>query len=369
MRKTTCTHLFSTISDTKPSKILIDNIEGNKNDGKPTTTTTDEPTQIPIQHSRKLPILVASSEILDDMTKDFLNSPVGSCYTYNPSFSDPDQGDIVSDPFSQTAEFILRGHSSLLEGSFTYLLLNSKERDDMPVLERISIMESLLKRVEKESRAYQKIFIDAHSTLALSEDIPKESPELHALPGPTTAMYDIVLDSWAISKLPNALENCQKLFKKILSRHFKDGASKNTNVKSIPTQLTFNAVIRAASNTDAKTLKQRDDALDAALWTYDKMHHCDATDRNSATYVYLLQSIKKFVPESRAKGDICHGIFHMAKDEEVVDENVIEELVTNKIPSQAYNNFVKEKLLQQKIPEAWSSNTLTKRYHSKFAIY
>ena len=165
------------------------------------------------------------------------------------------------------------------------------------------------------------------------------------------------------------------------------GSSTNFDVRTCPTPMTFNAVIRIASNFDPKAhaeavekynilngedgsdqksskggdhLRQqqemlRDITIDAALSTYSRMKLCSAltlralkdssknatsrsavkrqaklvsegtlTGRNSATYAYVLQAISNCIPPSMTRGNIAFGIYHKACVQEgVIDENVI----------------------------------------------
>jgi hypothetical protein len=168
----------------------------------------------------------------------------------------------------------------------------------------------------------------------------------------------------------------------------------NFDIRTCPTPMTFNAVIRIASNFDpiahaaavekydilngtrgsakksprganADPLRQqqemlRDITIDAAFSTYSRMKYCSAltlralkdstknatsrmsvkrqaklvsqgtlSGRNSATYAYLLQTVKNCIPPSLSRGNIAFGLYHKACVQEgVMDENVIKAMMS-----------------------------------------
>lgn len=391
-------------------KILISNIEGRtkkeiQEEGTKSPVKKAIKRVIPSKHSRKLPPSIASAEIVDDMTNELLSSPIGSLYTYDSDFKgSEDQGFIVSDVWSQKVEFLLRGHSSLIDGSIVRYELQHeslelpdvKVNDDKNIGERIRVMQSLLERMENEAEAYKEAYITAHSAMEEvkepsssqkkgkkgAEDVSSSSKGIFkgAPPGPTISMYDIVLDAYAISThLPTttALTQAQSLFNKATHRHIQNGGPDNTQRHTIPTSLTFNAVIRTASNTSYDyTLKEidertRDEVLNAAFWTFDKMYHTDCTERNTATYIYMLRMLKKCMPESRVRGNIAHALFDLAVEDKVMDDCIYEELKVNG-GGELYENwlrFMDEKDGDDPIEDKWRINAVKRRYHSDSNLY
>jgi len=163
--------------------------------------------------------------------------------------------------------------------------------------------------------------------------------------------------------------------------------STNFDIRTCPTPMTFNSVIRIAANFDPTAhaeavekygilhgetgakrslkgvdkdhLRQqqemlRDVTIDAAFSTYSRMKLCSAltlralkdstknatsrssvkrqaklvsegalTGRNSATYAYLLQTVSNCIPPSLSRGNIAFGLYHKA----CVQEGVIDENV------------------------------------------
>jgi len=274
------------------------------------------------------------------------------------------------------------------------------------------------------------------------EEVSREDYQFGASPGLTVHMVDLVLDALAClceeaygSKSSSSTVDLVQLMGKdaspppamgkelldtVLHRHWLDGGdiglnangkvtavgqgigigsgtgagslsnkspSTNFDIRTCPTPMTFNAVIRIASNFDPKAhaeaveqynilngedgktqrsskgvdhLKEqqemlRDMTIDAAFSSYSRMKFCSAltiralkdstknatsrsavkrqaklvsegtiTGRNSATYAYLLRTISNCIPPSLSRGNIAFGLYHKACVQEgVMDENVI----------------------------------------------
>merc|ERR1712151_178555 len=192
-------------------------------------------------------------------------------------------------------------------------------------------------------------------------------------------MYDLVLDAYAISNnIPEAVKNAQSLFNKATYRHMQNGGPDNIQRHTIPTSLTFNAVIRTASNTSFDYSLQekideqtRDEALNAAFWTFDKMYHIDCTQRNTATYIYMLRMLQKCMPESRVRGNIAHALFDLAVGEQVMDDCIYDELKVCG-GGELYDNwlrFMDEKDGDSPIENKWKINSVKRRYFADSNIY
>jgi len=408
---TTNKNNLSDSSSSQEEKILVSNIEGRTKEEITTTTQPPLPKKkilkrvIPSRHSRKIQPLIASADIVDDMTQELVSSPIGSWYTYDSDFKadgddyNDNQGFIVSDVWSQKVEFVLRGHSSLIDGSIIRheLMHESLELpsliDGDNVSERVSAMNSLLERMENEAEAYKEAYIVAHSAIeevteqsssSKQKQQSKEQQEQQssseifkgAPPGPTISMYDLILDAYAITSQSNAIKQAMSLFNKATHRHIQNGGHDNIQRDTIPTALTFNAVIRAASNTpfdyqsNCTDEKVRDEALNAAFWVFDKMHHTDCTHRNTATYIYMLRTLKKVMPESRVRGNIAHALFDLAVEEKVMDDSIYEELKING-GGELYDNWLKhmEGKGDMPIDEEWTRNCVKRRYLVDSNIY
>jgi hypothetical protein len=276
----------------------------------------------------------------------------------------------------------------------------------------------------------------------LDEEVNQEDYQFGATPGLTVHMVDLVLDALACLceeeyrhnapsssvDLVQLMSNVgvpppavgKELLDTVLHRHWLDGGdiglngngketsvgqgigigsgtgagslssksqSTNFDVRTCPTPMTFNAVLRIASNfdpiayavavekydilngpngsaktgsgSDADHLRQqqemlRDITIDAAFSTYSRMRFCSAltlralkdsaknatsrssvkkqakllsegalSGRNSATYAYLLQTVSNCIPPSLSRGNIAFGLYHKA----CVQEGVMDENV------------------------------------------
>jgi len=382
------------VENDEEDKVLISNIEGKQREELGKKPESLKLRWIPTRHSRLLPPPLASRDILDDVTKDILSAEVGSWYTYDPNLKIKDDedggetilGDVISDPFSQKVEFALRGHSTLVQGTIMQNSTDSYDQDcSMTVENRVLIMEQLLERMENEANAYREAYDKIHSTLTTEQELHSTAkPQTHegkttlgAPPGPTTAMYDLVLDAWAVSASPTALQRTRTLFDRAFSRHVLDGGAKNINRKTIPTSLTFNAVIRTAANTSyddtntsTENIIKRDQAIEAAFYMFDRMLRCDATKRNAATYVYMLQVVRKFIPLSRNRGSIARAFFALAEEEGVVDSNLVNQLKQNG-GGLMYDEWA-EKVLNMKVeewPSEWKKNAKRLAYSQDITHY
>lgn len=163
-----------------------------------------------------------------------------------------------------------------------------------------------------------------------------------APPGPSSAMYDLTLDAIAniISKTSDPityLNKARTLFQSALSRNELDQKQNfdTVNVHSIPTSLTFNALIRISSNVGAKTSNTmsseeeiRDVAITSAFMGFDAAHHHNVVQRNSATYDYLIQTVNAFFPDCESKGYILVALWDKCTLKEgVLDENILNSLL------------------------------------------
>ena len=411
-----------------------------------------------VTHSRYHLPPVAPFDLVQSLTTEILSAPIGSLFAFDESdvktFEHPHD---VSEKVTQKIEYILRGHSALICQSALDLdllsdgknkNLHTKLRKDIPdketekdkyqswedarasmaAQERLSFMEQLVDRLQKEGEFYQqqaeehrKAQLLPTETNTVAEDsdndeentegqqkdttktkpcvtrsfAPKQKPatvaktiqEQYSTPGPTIHMYDLILDAYAISALdvshnPNTtlemLKKADAIYQAIMKRHEIDGRHNNTNSKTIPTTITFNALIRTAANVpylsdpshhtvshlsklDVPTQKVRDTALNIGLRTFEQMHSSDCVERNAATYKYVLQIIHKFIPECRSRGNIVRSYFDLACKEGVVDQNVTEALKNNG-GGEPYTEWVEDILGKEskEFPRGWK-RTLKKR--------
>ena len=308
-----------------------------------------------------------------------------------------------------------------------------EERTSMSIKDRLVLMKQLIRRLEEEGEHYQKraeeyrlallaptISIEddekATSTPTLPLEFqPKYSPppvktifERYSSPGPSIHMYDLLLDAYAIcaeemskqinvkSKkyaytAPNSeellmfLKEADSVYQKAKQRHDVDGRHNNINPKTILTPITFNALIRIASSIPyiqentvenlsklkTPTLKIRDSALTIGLRTYEEMHACDCVDRNSQTYKYVFNVVKKFIPECRSRGHLVRGFFQQAIEDGVVNQVVIHALIDNG-GGQDYKEWLTNEILDKDLstfPRNWTFLAKKRQYKQGNGLY
>jgi len=262
----------------------------------------------------------------------------------------------------------------------------------------VETMRQILSRLEQEADMYWK---DKNSkmTVAATEDETSMDNEftttvaingIDTAPGPTTAMYDLVLDANAIyaSCIPmedhdakiQAMNVSRGLLQTVLQRHEASGGPANINPSTIPSPRTFNSVIQTAAsipydntsrinNTNVRSDMVRDEAIDLAFTTLDKMQRNDAVNRTWTTYDWLLKFIYKFLPTSRSKGNVAYALFVHACDEGVVNESVWTTLQSyagagNGPDFERYLRENADKSWKQ-LPHKWRKHALTPNYGSK----
>jgi hypothetical protein len=121
-----------------------------------------------------------------------------------------------------------------------------------------------------------------------------------------------------------AMNTSRALFQTIIARHEADGGPANVNPSTIPSPRSFNTLIQTAAmlpyNSSTSGEMVRDEAIDLAFVTFDRMSRNDAVNRTWTTYEHLLQVVFKFIPTSRSKGNIAYALFLQACEEGVVNE-------------------------------------------------
>lgn len=330
---------------------------------------------MPSKPSCKLPPSIASHAIVNDMSFELISSPIGSQLYGRIS------GIYHIRCMAQKNEFLLRRHSSLRDSSIVrfepqHSDLELPNINNENASERIGVMQSLLERIEKEAEACREAFIIAHSALKKVEESEikqSESKEFKgATPGLTISMCDMLLDACAITNQLNALQNAQHLFNKTTHRHILNGGADNADRHTMPSALIFNAVMRAASNTpfsynspDASKDEQvRDKALNASFRTFDKMHHADCANHNSATYFRMLRMLKKCMPDSRVRGNVVRALFNLVVEDKVMDDCVHEELKVSG-SGKLHESWLRH--MDEKdgdvIEEKWRVNAIKRSYH------
>ena len=206
-------------------------------------------------------------------------------------------------------------------------------------------------------------------------DDQDDTMEDFAMPGPTVNMYDTFLDSVAVlasevKPQDIANEETRDLFKSrtalnflqiILYRHRLDGDDElNTNIHTLPTQISFNATIRSVANLhhDQGSELQRDWALMAAFGAFDAMTH-SSLERNPMTYAYLLHIIAKYIPPCTSRGNMANGLLKMAKEQGHFNGHVLEAFLKANEPSNGsdFDKRIEEELRgkdwKTELPQTW----------------
>lgn len=230
--------------------------------------------------------------------------------------------------------------------------------------EIIEKMIQLLERMELEGKTYVELRSKYRSQLARVSDAPNvkddddsknddnettdsdtEAPDAWKMnslitnygapPGPTIAMYDLILDAIAVS-IPSSnndddalslLQSSRKLHMRAIERFELDrkAGMEGLNESSCPTPATFNAVIRAAA-IETEDERVRDTAIENGFYAFNTIFHHTVVPRNSSTYKYVLDMICAHFPPSEMRGNIVAGIWEKAVQDKVVDLNVYESM-------------------------------------------
>ena len=300
----------------------------------------------------------------------------------------------VSHYHQEHVEYLLRGYSSLLPSSIVHLqesslpTTSSKEEEQSNTIamknqstwqadsdnnneEIVDKMIQLIARMEEEGRAYvelrsklrsqlmnvnqrqqqseqnetntEGIENKVESSLNESAETSRQNWQLTQLihhygapPGPSVAMYDLVLDAIAntITDSSNPalyLRKVRALHRSALERNELDREQKmdTLNVKSVPTPATFNAMIRTSSLVDHNKHNHneevRDLAVENAFLGYDAMFHHNVIQRNSATYKFMVRTVNKFFPDCEAKGYILVALWDKCTlQEQLLDEDIVQ---------------------------------------------
>jgi predicted RNA-binding protein with EMAP domain len=192
-----------------------------------------------------------------------------------------------------------------------------------------------------------------------------------ALPGPTVAMYDTILDVMACQAATMGsiatMDMADQLLDTIITRHRLDGGdAKNDNVHTRPTALSYNAPIRLAAAVpyDGIDIQLRDQAVALAFSNFAAIEECDMADvqRNSASVTYTLKVVAKYMPPSRIRGNIARGLFHLARYYCFVNKSVLEAFKEANTPSNSeeHDEFI-EKTLQEIHPK-WKQESRKRQY-------
>lgn len=203
-----------------------------------------------------------------------------------------------------------------------------------------------------------------------------------ALPGPTTHMYDVLLDAMACqAHAPSvSAQETYLLWEDAIGRHKLDGGdAENTLTWTRPTVQTFNAAIRVAAAlpydvTDRLPSNDsyRDDSIHLAFSAFDVLSESQLVARNSATYTYLLQVVAKYFPASRSRGHIARGMLLHAREQGLLDAGLVAAYRAANEPNNGAEFDATLAMLDKPIrelPHKWRSNNRRLRSHVREATY
>ncbi|KAI2503885.1 hypothetical protein MHU86_10532 [Fragilaria crotonensis] len=342
---------------------------------------------IPTRHSRHAPPPACLSSIqLNEVTQEVLETPPGLLIPYKTSARDDSfHAWQVADHSIQKVEWLIRGLSAQINDSIMNKLYSVESEADPA--QCIVQMQNLMKKMEKEGKLYMDLRHKMRSQLAveagrqLDDDDKDDADEtdksadaqIFASPGQTIGMFDTLLDSLAVSTGPDTPALVGELFRIVDERFEQDGGlSFNVNPNTVPTQLTYNAGLRAIANSPNNSEKTRDDAIVHAFATFDALQDTHLK-RNAATFAYMIQTVARFLPPSELSGNIAHAMWLFATDDQVVDDNVmraLEMVDTGGYPK--YETFLQDHIRGKTIhdlPHSWRKLGRSLRYSSSDDTY
>jgi hypothetical protein len=409
----------------------------------PSPTVSSNPAALPFLHSRKkLPLACVDVVELKERTEQVLSSEVGSLFGFNRNKRQLDRDDAeeawdTAGPTIQRVEYLLRGHAAQIPGTLWDGWTKATPSDDP--LRAIEVMDALIERLVGEGSYYMKVREEHLSQLIWEESIRKEEDPVandwrkfardativeedddwktfkksldkdravdednleeqddlmmdFASPGPTVGMYDILLDTLAVTadkmgdprqfsarKASDLLtsRNVYDTFHKLYDRHRMDGGDDlNSNTYTIPTQISYNAAIRTVANLhyDGKSEVYRDLALGVALAMYDAITHSPLPN-NSSTYSYILQAVSKYLPACEFKGNVAHAFWKMAKTEGVYNDQVQKAYLQAHQPSNSarHDEWIDKNLKgfdwRTEVPQRWRRRVQKYRMVPKQTTY
>lgn len=248
--------------------------------------------------------------------------------------------------------------------------------EDTPMEEPTALLEG--REIQDESDVSKRLLggVKGGEIAEHQEKIePKEEPFLNdfALPGPTTFMYDTVLDSIACQKSYkdplDTMQTAEHLQHRIMQRHILDGGDeKNCNEHTRPSQMSFNTLIRIGSRMPNRNEQVRDTAITLAFESFQSMQDCKVTELNSATHTYLLDTVSAFMPTSRVKGNIACGIYGQAHDDRLVNGSLVKAFARTNEPSNSKGDD-KAVADAHEVSPKYKANSRKRRHHLREDTY
>ncbi|CAB9515724.1 expressed unknown protein [Seminavis robusta] len=355
------------------------------------------PVALPFLHSRKklAPACLDPSE-LKDHTDKILQTAVGDLIPFPRHHgtldrSTTDEGAwTIGENSVQQVEYLMRGHAAQIPGTLWQGWSNSGNGDtsgsSSDPLTCLEAMDALLERMAEEGTYYMQedgVYDDDDDDLMLD----------FASPGATVNMYDIFLDSLAVTaeqvgdprqfsarKASNLLtaRHAFDVFELLYQRHSLDGGEEsNDNKFTLPTQISYNAVLRTVANLhfDGQSEVHRDLALMVAFSTDNAMQQSKTLERNSATFAYLLQVIAKYIPACEFRGNVAHALWMQAKSSGVYNDQVMDAYFQAHEPSNSarHDEWLEKNLKgfdwRTEVPQRWRRRVQKYRMVPKQTTY
>jgi len=358
-------------------------------------TTSSRHFSIPTRHSRHLPPSACLSiDHLKDISQEVLSSSPGSLIPYNKSERDDSYHAWgVADTTIQKVEWLIRGYSAQVLNTQMQKEYAVKSNEDPS--ESIKCILDLIQKVETEGDIYMKLRNEMRSQLNLNQKSEQDKffdeygdqetdtdsqnfPEidrLFASPGQTIGMFDTLLDTISMATDSNTPVMVGNIFERINKRFELDGGMAfNVNPNTVPTQMTYNAALRAIANGDNTGEKTRDHAL---MHAFDIFHLAKSAEKkkciNAATYNYMVQIIAKYIPPSEMCGNLANAFWNLAKEDRVVDSNLMRTMESvNCGGFEKYETFIDKNISNkdiEDIPKAWKVFEKSLRYNEEDNTY
>jgi len=354
------------------------------------STASSQKLKIPTKHSRHLPPPACLSiEQLREMSDEIIESEPGSLIAYNSSPSDDAwHAWDLADATIQKVEWLIRGYSAQVENTQMHKLYAVDVCENPQTC--VDQILKLVGKMEQEGKMYMDIRSKMQSQLAIEADREPDDVEINkeignaqnshgnpmsafASPGQTIGMFDTLLDTMSTVTDDNTPATVGKLIERIEERFQLDGGLPyNVNPNTVPTQMTWNAGLRAISNTENTCEKTRDDALTSSVAIFSALSDAHAI-KNGATYAYMVQIVAKFIPPSEMSANVAHALWHMAKEDKVIDRNLMKAMES--IDSggyEKYDHFMNENIHGKnigEIPLEWRMNEPSLRHSSQDDTY
>ena len=336
---------------------------------------------LPTRHSLMQPPKVCTDPIeLREETARLMEAPVGTLYAGQATVDGGrEEAYELAYHTIQKAEYLQFGHASQIPGTMYASSLSLGGVEPLQAdMNPLALMKTLVERLEQEGEMYlqlrrqkQRTTLSHHhagkmvymasptvgddnddesdsssddettgnasssSSSSDDDDDSEDETEMSAgtsttpsfefaPPGPTAKMQEALLDAMACVGTA-APGDYFEIAIKILEANDLD---KGTNPYTLPSHVTYNAALRGISRCplaedDAAV---RDEAISSAFALYNHLTHSLHLPRNSATFVYMLQTVNNVFPASRVKGNICVTLWDHASRLGVADTNVIETL-------------------------------------------